>query len=227
MKKLHIILFFFFLTTLAWAQKPMRLNWQVVDEHLEPVQGITIVPKHVYFFLHQDYFDSGTDGDENGRFTLDVMPGKDTIILRRLGMKTVEIPITQETPSQRIVIMKPKPLELEEVVVKAYRLDLYTSRRCCGCTIRLLDSFKYDTINHKEVNKKTKIYPNPTSDFIFLQDQTSLGIVDVYALSGQQLERFNFTNQLNAQIDLSLWPAGTYVLRSSAGWTELAVLQKR
>jgi hypothetical protein len=128
-------------------------------------------------------------------------------------------------------ILFPTEYDLPEVTISAIYSEI--SRICCCYWVELRDPiFKSDIktdslFNFSYITPKVHVFPIPTSQTIFVQQETSLGQIDMYNLAGQKLQSFNFNDQLNASINLGAWPSGTYFLRSSKGWIEKVILQKQ
>lgn len=193
----------------------VTLNWQVVDEQNRPLVGVSVWRQNTA---------EGTITDENGRFSISVVPGADVLEMSYLGFERRVIEIRKGVKLKQTEILLPVQYDLPEVLIVAPDYG----RRCCGCydrhghTILKLDSI----ILEEFIMPKVRVYPIPTQHQIFLQQETPLGQVGLYNLSGQKLQSFNFNDQLNASIDLGSLPSGTYFLRSSKGWTEKVILQR-
>ena len=194
----------------------VTLNWQITDEQNRPLVGVSV--------WRQQTTD-GTVTDENGRFSISVIPGVDALEMSYLGFERIVIKIQQGVKVNKTEVLFPTQYELPQVSIVASG----RGRGCCCYPCQLVrTSLKLDSIIVKEfITPKVRVYPIPTQQQIFITQETALGQVDLYNLSGQKLQSFNFSDQLNASIDLSAWPAGTYLLRSSAGWVEKVILQKQ
>lgn len=191
------------------AQEPVRLKWKLVDENYQPVSYATIVKNDFSLFALSD---------EQGSFTIEVVPGRDTLFIQCIGLEGLTIPISSATTK-----------EWTEVMVKAETF------LCLGGVFyrkEQLNEIPENEIRNNvlpaenQTRSSPRISPNPTPSLVFLQQNTALGLVELYNLSRQKLQSFNFGEQLNASIDLSSYPAGTYFLRSNQGWVEKVVLQK-
>lgn len=78
------------------------------------------------------------------------------------------------------------------------------------------------TLSTQEVEKKAiaTLYPNPSSDFLNLESREDIRSVEIFDLSGKQIESLN-VNAKFAQIQISKFTAGTYNLRiNTASGTE-------
>lgn len=193
----------------------VTLNWQVTDEQNRPLVGVSVWRQHTV---------EGTITDENGRFSLSVVPGMDVLEMSYLGFERRQIKIQPDVKENSTELLFAVEYDLPEVSIVAHGW-----KEVCGCTscrFRHI-TFNLDSIRlEKFIAPKVRIYPIPTQHQIFLQQETPLGQVDLYNLSGQKLQSFNFNDQLNASIDLESLPSGTYFLRSSKGWTEKVILQR-
>ncbi|WP_421794374.1 carboxypeptidase-like regulatory domain-containing protein [Haliscomenobacter sp.] len=193
----------------------VTLNWQITDEQNRPLTGVSVWRQQTV---------EGTITDENGRFSLSVVPGMDVLEMSYLGFERRQIKIQPDVKENSTELLFPVEYDLPEVSIVAYS---YVNRRCCLCyctrQVVKLDSILVESF----VKPNVRVYPIPTQHQIFLQQETPLGQIDLYNLNGQKLQSFNFSDQLNASIDLSAWPAGTYFLRSSKGWVEKVILQKQ
>lgn len=228
MKKIYFTLIWSCLAAVLFAQKPITLKWQMVDEQLNPVFGVAVIKKG---------FSGGVDANRAGEFSIEVTPGKDTMVILCLGYEPLEIPITADTPKKWIEVLANKPFTLDEFLIVG---RIPEKEFICGLTGELIvteihcqfpsneQEVSSESINPMILEKlfNTKIFPVPTSSSIFIRQKSTLGMVDLYNLNGQKLQSFNFEEQLNASIDLSAYPAGTYFLRSNQGWVEKVVLQK-
>lgn len=196
------------------AQEPVTLKWKIVDEQLNPVSSVAVLKKG---------FSGGVDANRAGEFSIEVTPGKDTIVVLSLGREPLTIPITEETPKNWIEVMNSKIFTLEEIVIYETKPERYQIDYVCHDCID--DEPKKENLIQKS-QPKIRISPNPSKNLIFIQHKTYIGKLDFFNLEGQKLQSFNFGEQLNASIDLSAYPAGTYFLRSNQGWVEKVVLQK-
>ena len=196
----------------------VTLNWQVTDEQNRPLVGVNVWRQQT------------TDGavtDENGRFTMVVNPGLDVLELSYLGYESVIMKTQAGMKLDGNEMMFSSTYDLPEVAIIAYGTILV--RHGCCCLWSTIQEMKgVDSLSFSMYSApKIRVYPIPTVSTIFLQEETPLGQIDLYNLNGQKLKSFNFSDQLNASIDLSAWPAGTYFLRSSTGWVEKVILQKQ
>lgn len=228
MKKIYFTLIWSCLAAVLFAQKPFTLKWQMVDEKLNPVSEVAVIKKG---------FSGGVDANRSGEFSIDVVPGKDTMIILCLGYEPIEVPISNDTPKKWIEVLENKAFTLDEILIVG---RVPEKEFLCGLTGGVIVSEIHcqfpsheqeassGSINPMILEKlfNTKIFPVPTSGSIFIRQNSTLGMVDLYNLNGQKLQSFNFGEQLNASIDLSAYPAGTYLLHSTQGWVEKVVLQK-
>lgn len=214
MKKLYFLgLISLWGITLA-GQESITLHWQITDDHNEPLVGVSVWKKQTT---------EGTITDKNGMFSIDVVPGKDELEISYLGYQVTTLVIRKGMKSKGTEMLFPTEYDLPGVTILAYDGLI----RCCCLGRRVRSISKLDTSTvFSIVQPKIRIFPIPTSATIFLQQETLLGQIDLYNLSGQKLQSFNFNDQLNASIDLSSQPSGTYFLRSSKGWTEKVILQR-
>jgi len=192
----------------------VTLNWQVTDEENRPLVGVSVWKQQTT---------DGTVTDENGRFSLSVIPGTDVLEFSYLGFERSVVKIQKGVKVNATEVLFTTEYELPQVSITAHGW-----LRCCGCWCGVsVRSIKLDSIVIRDlVAPKVRVYPIPAQRQIYLQQETPLGQIDLYNLSGQKLQSFNFNDQLNASIDLSSQPSGTYFLRSSKGWTEKVILQK-
>ncbi len=192
----------------------VTLNWQITDEQNRPLTGVSVSRQQTT---------DGTVTDENGRFSISVVPGVDVLEMSYLGFERTVFKIQSGVKVNKTEVLFPTQYELPEVSI--------VGGRRTGC--RWVDYYIGKTVKIDSISfegyavPKVSVFPNPTQHSILLQQESSLGQVDLYNLSGQKLQSFNFSDQLNASIDLSAWPAGTYFLRSNAGWVEKVILQKQ
>lgn len=215
MKKLYFLLLASIWGITLLGQASITLHWQVTNEQNEPLVGVSVWKKQTY---------EGTTTDENGMFSIDVVPGRDELEFSYLGYETSKIAVRKGMKDKGVEILIPAEYNLPEVTILAYSRLLcgYCGIGCNVSKIRVLDTIPVFNI----FQPKIRIYPIPTSASVFLQQETPLGNLDLYNLSGQKLQSFNFNDQLNASINLGAWPSGTYFLRSSKGWVEKVILQK-
>jgi hypothetical protein len=200
----------------------VSLNWQVTDDQNQPLKGVSVWKKGTY---------EGVTTDENGRFSITVNPGKDILELSYLGYENVSIKTRLGMKLNGNEMMFPISYNLDEITITSIFVKTGVSRIICYWPLN-------EGINGVKVSNElsqqslpgirplTKIFPIPTQSSVYIQQETPLDQIDLYNLNGQKLQSFNFSDQLNASIDLSAWPAGTYFLRSSVGWVEKVILQK-
>jgi len=97
----------------------------------------------------------------------------------------------------------------------SYVVTLTVFRNSCSSVI-------VKTINLNQLNvsenklQKLKIYPNPTSDFIFYELEKDIEKVEIYDFAGRRLTTFSKVNKAG-KIDFSNYPKGTYIIRFYAG----------
>jgi hypothetical protein len=222
MKKLYFLLIASIWGFTLLGQESITLQWQVTNEQNEPLVGVSVWKKQT---------SEGTTTDENGRFSMEVVPGKDELQVSYLGFESITIKTHEGMKSTGSEILFPTEYDLPEVTISAIYSEI--SRICCCYWVELRDPiFKSDIktdslFNFSYITPKVHVFPIPTSQTIFVQQETSLGQIDMYNLAGQKLQSFNFNDQLNASINLGAWPSGTYFLRSSKGWIEKVILQKQ
>jgi hypothetical protein len=215
MKKLYFLLIASIWGFTLLGQASITLQWQVTNEQNEPLVGVSVWKKQT---------SEGTQTDENGMFSIDVIPGRDELEISYLGYETSKIAVRKGTKEKGVEILLPAEDNLPEVTISAY--NRWCGRCCCGYVvskIRVLDTIPVFNISQPKI----RIYPTPTKASVFLQQETPLGNLDLYNLNGQKLQSFNFNDQLNASINLGDWPSGTYFIRSSKGWVEKVILQKQ
>jgi hypothetical protein len=216
MKKLYFLLIASIWGITLLGQASITLHWQVTNEQNEPLVGVSVWKKQT---------SEGTVTDQNGRFSMEVVPGKDELEISYLGFETSKIAVRKGMKAKGVEILIPAEYNLPEVTILAY--NGWRRRGCCLCyavrTIRGLDTIPIFNVSQPKI----RIYPIPTSATVFLQQETPLGNLDLYNLNGQKLQSFNFSDQLNASINLGAWPSGTYFLRSSKGWVEKVILQNQ
>ncbi len=193
------------------AQEPITLKWKLVDENLQPLSYATVMKNDTSLWVFSD---------DQGNFAIKVVPEKDTLIISYLAFERLKIPISSVTPKESTQVMIKAEIDL------CYEGVIFQREQING-------SLENETLNDAQplgtsINSKaqTRVSPNPTPNLIFLQQNSALGMVELYNLSRQKLQSFNFGEQLNASIDLSALPAGTYFLRSNQGWVEKVILQK-
>jgi len=217
MKKLYFLLIASIWGITLLGQASITLQWQVTNEQNEPLVGVSVWKKQTY---------EGTVTDQNGRFSMEVVPGKDELEISYLGFETSKIAVRKGMKAKGVEILIPAEYNLPEVTILAY--DGWCRRGCCLCYAVRTIRRGLDTIPIFNVSQpKIRIYPIPTTAAVFLQQETPLGNLDLYNLNGQKLQSFNFSDQLNASINLGAWPSGTYFIRSSKGWVEKVILQKQ
>jgi hypothetical protein len=215
MKKIYFLLIASIWGFTLLGQASITLQWQVTNEQNEPLVGVSVWKKQT---------SEGTQTDENGMFSIDVIPGRDELEISYLGYETSKIAVRKGMKEKGVEILIPAEYDLPTVTILAY--NRWCGRCCCGCVvskIRVLDTIPVFNISQPKI----RIYPIPTTAAVFLQQETPLGNLDLYNLNGQKLQSFNFNDQLNASINLGDWPSGTYFIRSSKGWVEKVILQKQ
>lgn len=206
------------------------LHRQIVDEKNRPIAGVNVWRKPANEF---------TVTDENGRFYFTFFHGTDTFEILHFGFEPAYIQTRTETTGNDIKIHLPLydkelpdaiiPMELmpagipEEIMTPKNYYTVFFPIPVVLTKIQPLKSISFPDFCAPSI----RAFPVPTANTLYLQQKTALGQIDLYNLSGQKLQSFNFSDQLNASIDLSAWPAGTYLLRSSAGWVEKVILQKQ
>jgi hypothetical protein len=201
----------------------ITLHRQIVDEQKRPLVGVNI---------WRSQTGEGAVTDENGWFSFTFFPGIDILEITHLGYEPVSVQISTERSGGDIMITiplydndSPDALLTKEIMPADIPESIMTPQSYYRSFFRIpvvlkqlhtLDSISFPSF----LIAKVRIFPIPTSKTLYLNHETPLGQIDLYNLSGQKLQSFNFSDQLNATINLSIWPAGTYLLRSSEGWVE-------
>lgn len=191
------------------AQEPVTLKWKLVDENYQAISNAVVIKNDASLFALSD---------EQGRFTIEVVPGKDTLLIQYIGREGLTVPISSATPKEWTEVM------VEAEIFICYGGTFYRDEEPREVPENEIRNDVLPAEN--QTRSSTRVSPNPTPNLVFLQQNTALGMVELYNLSRQKLQSFNFGEQLNASIDLSSYPAGTYLLRSNKGWVEKVVLQK-
>lgn len=195
------------------GQESITLQWQITNEQNEPLIGVSVWKKQTT---------EGTVTDQNGMFAIDVVTGRDELEISYLGYQTSTLVIRKGMKIKNTEVLFSAEYVLPEVKITAY------GSCCCLRSYGTRITTELDSLPEFIIAKPNiRIFPIPTSASVFLQQETPLGSLDLYNLSGQKLQSFNFSDQLNASIDLSAWPEGTYLLCSSKGWVEKVILQKQ
>lgn len=224
-------MYFLVLSSMWWITLAgqITLHRQIVDEQKRPLVGVNI---------WRNQTGEGTVTDENGWFSFTFFPGIDILEISHLGYELASIQINTERLGGDIMITiplyddMPDALITKEIMPAGIPETIMTPQTYYRSFFRIpvvlkqlhtLDSISFPIF----LITKVCIFPIPTSKTLYLNHENPLGQIDLYNLSGQKLQSFNFSDQLNASIDLSAWPAGTYLLRSSAGWVEKVILQKQ
>ena len=183
--------------------------WKLVDENYQVLPNAVVIKNDASLFVLSD---------EQGRFTIEVTPGKDTLLIQYIGLEGLTVPISSATPKEWTEVM------VEAEIIICYGGAFYRAEQPSKI---LENEIRNDVLPaEKQTSSQARVSPNPTPNLVFLQQNSALGMVELYNLSRQKLQSFNFGEQLNASIDLSAYPAGTYFLRSNQGWVEKLVLQK-
>ena len=82
MKKLYFLLIASIWGFTLLGQESITLQWQVTNEQNEPLVGVSVWKKQT---------SEGTTTDENGRFSMEVVPGKDELQVSYLGFESITI----------------------------------------------------------------------------------------------------------------------------------------
>ncbi len=69
-----------------------------------------------------------------------------------------------------------------------------------------------------------RVWPNPTSGIVHVEGDQPLGTVAVYDMYGRVLQKFSVLRQQTAEIDISRFPAGIYLLRIAGSVASKIVL---
>lgn len=105
-----LLLSLLFLSSSLVAQNKSMIKGLVVDDKNQPLIGATVIIKNIK--------NSGVISDVNGRFTLNVPEGKNTLVISYIGYKTQEVNIVDN----RFITVKlsDNSLNMDEVVVVGY-----------------------------------------------------------------------------------------------------------
>ena len=105
-----LLLSLLILSTSLVAQNKSMIKGLVVDETNQPLVGATVIIKNVK--------NSGVISDVNGRFSLNIPEGKNTLVISYIGYKTQEVNLTD---SRSITVkLVDNSLNMGEVVVVGY-----------------------------------------------------------------------------------------------------------
>jgi len=105
-----LLLSLLFLSSSLVAQNKSMIKGLVVDETNQPLIGATVIIKNVKI--------SGVISDVNGRFSLNMPEGKNTLVISYIGYKTQEVNIVDN--NFITVKLSDNSLNMDEVVVVGY-----------------------------------------------------------------------------------------------------------
>lgn len=103
------VLTIFLCLPMIGQDRHIQVSGQVTDNHKQPVPGVTVMIKGTH---------TGTAADANGKYSINVPAGKDTLIFSSIGYEDQEVAIG--TRNVVNVILKESSTELDEVVFVAY-----------------------------------------------------------------------------------------------------------
>ena len=102
-------------------------------------------------------------------------------------------------------------------IVKTY--DVYAFTSCePGSGFGQVEDYKVTVVSlaTNEFNKNNfKFYPNPVNDVFTISNDLAITNVSIYTLIGQEIKNLNL-NATSAQIDISNFPTGTYIVKATS-----------
>ena len=108
MKKSLLLLLLLFVATTMYAQT-RTIHGTVIDEIADPLIGVNVLVKGT---------NDGTITDIDGKFTLNLQPGQNILVVSYIGFVTQEVDVSNL--SEVKILMKEDFLRLDEVVVVGY-----------------------------------------------------------------------------------------------------------
>lgn len=80
------------------------------------------------------------------------------------------------------------------------------------------------------LTSKFNVFPNPTSDIVTITNNENIGIeqIEVYDINGKNIKSQNYSNQNEIQLNISDFPAGTYMfhIKTNQGTAVKKVVKK-
>lgn len=155
-----------------------------------------------------------TVSDEYGRFRLDYFV-TDSVTFSSIGYNNKTI-ARKEVIKLKTIYLDEKPNELDTVVI--VRLASIRCSRYIGCGGSLLQLERQDTLNINQLietplnQSKIKLYPNPTSNTVRFSDISNIEEIIVSDFNGKQLQRILNRNNKSLSINVSSYPAATYIV---------------
>ena len=114
-----------------------------------------------------------------------------------------------------------------ETYTIVYTLDLPVSGSCVQADTVFLEVLQFVSTN--SIRKENiQIHPNPTTDKLYIKSEYRISAVELYTTTGKNIYQTQFPNVYNAEIDLSIYPSGLYILQvetENGRWVEKVVKQ--
>lgn len=138
------------------AQEPVTLKWKLVDENYQAISNAVVIKNDASLFALSD---------EQGRFTIEVVPGKDTLLIQYIGLEGLTVPISSATPKEWTEVM------VEAEIIICYEGAFYRDEEPREVPENEIRNDVLPAEN--QTRSSTRVSPNPTPNLVFLQQNST------------------------------------------------------
>ncbi|WP_418639134.1 DUF7619 domain-containing protein [Winogradskyella sp.] len=217
----------------------IELNQTIVNSYdpndITCLEGATIELEEVGDFLHYviRFENTGSASAVNvvvknklNSFKLDVdsmipLEGSHSFYTRRTGYETVEfvfeninLPFDDDN-NDGYVVFKIKTLTYLQVSdYISHRAEIYFDFNAPIITNTAITTVEENlSIDENDFKSKIKLYPNPVSDYLFIESNVVIKTIKLHDINGRLLQTFVVTNnQLEKKLDISKLNVGVYFI---------------
>ncbi len=143
--------------------------------------------------------------NHSGMFLLQTN-AQDSITVGFIGYKDKIIAV-KDLKMQKAVYLDEQTNELETV-----EIDASSRRWRCGLRMRVVTVYYYNYKDSTTNQPKIKLYPNPTSNYATFSEISNIEEIIVSDFNGKQLQRIANNNSKSLSINVSGYPAATYLV---------------
>ncbi len=194
------------------------IKGKVLDDGLDEVLiGVNIT------FYKNDVFQAGTVSDIDGNYSISLDPGTYDISFSYMGYETESVRhVLIPAGETRIVNMQLEcGINLDEIVVVDYKLPNIShcnTTICGGCSYRSKEKPKEaETVIEDSFYSSLTLFPNPVASNLNIRLNQDVDFLILRDMTGRAIRKYNNVSTGTINIDVSDFPAGTYVVQIIKG----------
>lgn len=209
MRQLVIISFILLCTLKAFSQEASK----VISGSITDIIAEALIGANIQSFPSL----KGTSSDLDGNYQFSI-PSSDThLIISYTGYSDEKILLKDITTSDALDITLSEGIMLNEVVVKEYSREERIGCGTWGCRVRCISTKKYVFSAPKhlvfESHEDFKMFPNPASHFITIENTTEIDQIQIHSMDGKRVLIKQLGPNEKHQLDISTLTNGSYIVQ--------------